>query len=127
MASHPDRGLRWGVPLAAPDPMASPTGPPMAGLDLQVQTDRYCIYQVWFLFFVSYQIPSLVTAGRRSTGCGGAGQGEGRKELTPKAGVQERGTSGSFGKKEGVPRGREGASLGVGEQYDPEPEERQPA
>lgn len=51
MASHPDRGRRWGVPLAALDPVASLTGPPMAGLDLQVQTDRYCIYQVWFLFF----------------------------------------------------------------------------
>lgn len=48
--------------------------------------------------------------------------------MTPKAGVRERGTRGSFGKKEGgTYGGREGASLGVREQFDPEPEERQPA
>lgn len=40
--------------------------------------------------------------------------------------MSRNGVSGSFGKKEGGPGG-EGASLGGGEQYDPEPEGRQPA
>lgn len=37
---------------------------------------------------------------------------EGGREPTPEAGVQEQGTSGSFGKKEGVSKGR-GSLFGV--------------
>lgn len=88
--------------------MASLAGPPMAGLDLQVQTDRYCIYQVWFCVLFHTRYPPQSQLEDVVLGVGA----EGGKEPTPEAGVQERGTSGSFGKKEGVSKGGGGASLG---------------
>lgn len=43
MASHQDRERPvTGRPLTVPAPLASPTGPPMAGLDLQI--DRQVLH-----------------------------------------------------------------------------------
>lgn len=56
-----------------------PARPPVAELGLQDrQTDIAYISSLSFLF-ISYQIPSIVTAGRHRTGC--SGQGVGKREL----------------------------------------------
>lgn len=80
-----------------------PARPPVAELGLQDrQTDIAYISSLSFLF-ISYQIPSIVTAGRHRTGCSGQGWARGS---CLSLGM---GKTGSFGKKEWGALGERGA------------------
>lgn len=79
----PDHGPRLGAAWLSLCPAGPSVGPPVAEPGPRVQTDRYCIYHV--LFFVSYWIPFLFTAGRRKTGQ--RGQRRGWQRMPPRGGL----------------------------------------
>lgn len=95
----------------------------MAELDLQVQTDKYCIYWVRFLSFCftpdpppQLQLEDVVELGGRAGG----------SFLPPKASLQGWGEVGPLARRRGgAAQGEKG--LGAGQRFDPEPGGRQPA